>query len=384
MKILHVYKTYFPDPPGGVQEAIRQICLSTKSYGIENTVLTLTKNKEIDTTKRPEASIERCKSLFTLASCNFGGLDVFNRFRKLASQMDLIHYHFPWPFADLLRFVAPKKPSVITYHSDIIRQKWLSKLYSPLMWKTLSLMHAVIVTSPNYLASSPILASHRLSRKVRLIPLGLDEASYAWKENRRVFERIRLPFAAPFFLFLGALRYYKGLEYILSAARRVKACIVIAGVGPDLESLRARATSMGLDNVYFTGYVSDSEKVVLLKACLAMILPSHIRSEAFGMVLLESAMFGKPMITAEINTGTSFVNENGVTGLVVPPASSTELANAMNLFLEDRELAANFGLAARERYEKYFSASSLGAAHADLYAECVNRNDSRDENSLSI
>jgi rhamnosyl/mannosyltransferase len=119
------------------------------------------------------------------------------------------------------------------------------------------------------------------------------------------------------------------------------------------------------------GQISEAEKVALLKACRALVLPSHLRSEAYGMVLVEASLYGKPMISCEIHTGTSFINKHLKTGLVVPPESPTDLASAMNTLLEDVSAAEGFGQAARQRYEKNFSGPVLGQAYARLYREVL-------------
>jgi len=119
--------------------------------------------------------------------------------------------------------------------------------------------------------------------------------------------------------------------------------------------------------VIFAGRVTHDEKVALLRSCRAMVLPSHLRSEAFGMVLVEAEMFGKPMICCEIGSGTSYVNEHGVTGFVVPPEQPDALAEAMRALLVDDALADRMGQAARARYEAMFSGPALGDAYRSLY-----------------
>jgi rhamnosyl/mannosyltransferase len=108
-----------------------------------------------------------------------------------------------------------------------------------------------------------------------------------------------------------------------------------------------------------------------------LALPSHLRSEAFGMVLVEAEMYAKPMVCCEVGSGTSFVNVHGETGYVVPPESPVELASAINALLSDPILAAQMGSAARSRYERLFSGQALGRAYADLYREVLSSHVSR-------
>jgi rhamnosyl/mannosyltransferase len=255
----------------------------------------------------------------------------------------------------------------------VVRQRWLGQAYRPLMWKTLRSMKAIVAISPTYLRTSPILSSTEFRDKVRVIPLGIDEASYPAEGDDGVFGRIGLDGGESYFLFIGVLRYYKGLHTLIEAARHVNARIVIAGSGPEGERIRALSSQLGARNVLFAGQISDPEKVALLKGCRALVLPSHLRSEAYGMVLVEASIFGRPQVSCEIGTGTSFVNTHGESGLVVPPEDPVALAGALNTLLKDDALAAELGLGARARYERLFSGPALGSAYADLFREVASR-----------
>lgn len=370
MKVLHVYRTYFPDPPGGLQEAIRQICRSVQPFGIENTIFTLSPDPMPAVIERPEARVVRERSWAAPASCDLGGPAAFVRFRSLAREADVIHYLFPWPFADVLHRVAPAgKPAVLTYISDVVRQRWIGRAYSPLMWRTLAGMRAVVANAPAYAQTSPVLSDEAVRDRLRVIPLGIDERSYPERGDDAILSRLHLRDDEPFFLFVGVLRYYKGLSDLVRAAGGVGAKVVIAGSGPEGRALRSLVASTGARNVIFAGQVSDAEKVALLRCCRALVLPSHLRSEAYGMVLVEAAMFGKPMVSCEIGTGTSFVNAHGETGIVVPPGRPDALGEAMNRMLADDAYVARLGGGARLRYERMFSGEALGRGYAQLFRE---------------
>ncbi|KXB30142.1 glycosyl transferase [Dechloromonas denitrificans] len=375
MRVLHVYRTYFPDPPGGLQEAIRQICLGTKALGVESKILSLSPCPIPAEIESSEGTVIRSRSWMAPASCDLGAFDSFKRFRELSAWSDVIHYHFPWPFADVLNLVADRnKPKVMTYHSDIVRQKFLSLIYGPLMRYTLGVMDAVVATSPTYAKTSPVLNTAVAPDRLKVIPLGLEDRSH--RESMEIgssdiLERLELG-DRPFALALGVLRYYKGLHFLVDAASRTNATIVIAGSGPEGGHLQEQVLRQGVRNVVFAGQVSEQEKATLLRRCRLLVLPSHVRSEAFGMVLLEAAMFGKPMVCCEVGSGTSFVNVHGETGYVVPPENALELADAMNTLLADQCLSECMGLAARLRYEHMFSGEVLGRRYDDLYRGVLN------------
>ena len=381
MRILHIYRTYYPDSHGGIQQAIRQICLATKAYGAESRIFTLSPNPSPKEISPAEGLVIRSKSWMAPASCDLSGPSSLIEYKKLVDWADVIHYHFPWPFLDVLElFNFSNKPRVLTYHSDIVKQKFLKKIYSLLMYRTLRAMSAIIATSPNYLSSSPVLRRYFLQDKVTLIPLGI--ARFQSEENNSdesyldYLQQIGVK-SGEYLLFIGVLRYYKGVHTLIAAAKSINGSIVIAGNGPQAKTLRALSKLHQLSNIIFLGEVTEKQKHILLKDCLALVLPSHLRSEAFGMVLIEASMHAKPMICCEIESGTSYANIHGLTGLVVAPNNPAALSEACNGLINNRVLTNQMGQAALERYEALFSASALGKAHIDLYSKLLGAHPSR-------
>ena len=365
IRVLHVYRTYFPDPPGGVQEVIRQICRSTRSLGISSSVFCLSPDPHPSRIDWDGVPVYRRRSWMAPASCDLGGAAAFGTFRKLAGEADIIHYHYPWPFADVLHAIAPKAvASIMTYHSDIVRQKYLYAFYKPLMWRMLSSMDRIVSTSSEYARSSPVLSSEILKDKVSVIPIGLDEPHQ--EQDEGIFGRIGIDRDQPYFLFVGALRYYKNLETLIKAASIVNVPMVIAGSGPSLQALRTLAAESQASNVIFAGQVSEAQKEALLASCRAVVLPSHLRSEAFGVVLLEASRAGKAMLTCDIGTGSSYVNVHGETGLVVAPTHEA-LTVGLEKLAMNGELARVFGRNALKRFEHHFTAARMGAAYANEY-----------------
>ena len=194
--------------------------------------------------------VHRAPLDFELASTAFSAR-AFSHFARLAREADVVHYHFPWPFSDLVHLMARSgKPSVVTYHSDIIRQKHLLRLYRPLQQRFLSSVDSIVATSPNYLATSTVL--QEFAHKVSVIPIGLDRSTYPQPDPQRLAQwRARV--GGKFFLFIGMLRYYKGLHVLLEAAQGLEYPIVIAGAGEIEAALRAQAARLGLRNVHFPG-----------------------------------------------------------------------------------------------------------------------------------
>ncbi len=273
--------------------------------------------------------------------------------------MDVVHFHS-----------RHGKPTIVTYHSDIVKQKLILPFYRPLMMRFLKDVDVIVATSPSYLKSSHVLKEFKDNSKV--IPIGIDENVYL-TPSEADDDWCKSMVNGPFVLFVGVLRYYKGLDILIQAADQVRCKIVIAGSGPLEQQLKLQVKTLRRDNVIFLGEVAEPRKMALLRGCLGFVFPSNQRSEAFGLSLVEAAMSGKPMISCELGTGTSYVNEAGKTGLVVPPSDPTRLAEAINRFIDSPVEVAKWGRAARDRYVRLFTADRMGDAYATLYHQLAGR-----------
>jgi len=370
MRVLHFYKTYFPDSVGGVEQVIRQMCVGTGRLGITNQVLSLSRDRHLAPFDYEGHTVHRMPLNFEVAS-NAVSVQAIGKLARMAADADVVHYHFPWPFMDMAHFLARiAKPTVVTYHSDIVRQKALLKLYEPLRRRFLESVDTIVATSPNYLASSAVLDRYR--DKTRVITFGLDRSSYPEPDQARL-DHWRARVGPKFFLFVGVLRYYKGLHILLDAMAGTDYPVVIVGAGPIEAELKARARRLGLKRVQFVGAVNDLDKAALLKLSYAVAFPSHLRSEAFGISLLEGAMYGKPMISSEIGTGTTYINVHGETGLVVPPSDHEALRAAMHRLWNDPRMAQEMGQRAEARYWQLFTSAQMADNYARLYQELVGR-----------
>jgi len=368
MRVLHFYKTAFPDSMGGVEQVINQIAGGALQWGVASEVLSLAVRPQAPSMTLNGYLSHRARQDFQIASTGFSS-SAFARFSALAKSADVIHYHFPWPFMDLVHFACRiHKPTLVTYHSDIVRQRLLLQLYRPLQHKFLADMDRIVATSPNYLCSSPVLAHY--ADNVSVIPIGLDKSGYPQAQAADL-EYWRARLGSKFFLFVGVIRYYKGLHILIAAAQHTHYPIVIVGSGPLEAQLKMRVARLGLRNIHFLGFVANSDKVALLDLCHAVVFPSPLRSEAFGIALLEAAMHGKPMISCEIGTGTSYINLAGETGLVVPPNDAPALRCAMQYLWDHPHTAQAMGQRAEQRYWRYFTGERMVAQYVGLYRELL-------------
>jgi len=375
MKVLHVYKDYLPTSFGGAEQVIHILAQEMPKSGIEADVVTTVRKDGRSETMR-EVAVGNHRSFEYIRNFDRFSTPMSWRmardFRRLARGYDLLHFHYPWPFMDLLQMRAPDIPYVVTYHSDIVKQKHLLWFYGPLMRRFLNGGAAVVATSERYVETSDILP--RLRSRVEVVHLGMYDPLQAPAPTEPVRDEIAAivaPGQAPYFLFLGVHRYYKGLEYAVRAAQRIRTRLIVAGDGPERAKLQALAVELGADNIRFIGQVNDAEKDVLLKGCLSFVFPSCFRSEAFGLSLVEAAAHSKPMVCCEIGTGTTLVNRDGETGIVVPPADDHALAEALKTLEQDADMVARYGRNARARFESHFKGETMAAKYATIYRDIL-------------
>ncbi len=369
LKVLHIYKCAYPTSIGGIETFIHNLCKKGSSFNIENTVLAFNKKKK-STKYIDNYKVIEVYENFSIFSTSFS-FNAFFKFRELAKKADLIHYHFPYPFSDILHFSSfIKKPTVVTYHSDIIRQKNLLILYKFLMYRFLNSVDHIVTTSANYFSTSKVLQN--LSSKVSIIPIGIDLNDYPkLNKDKLIFYKNNLP--KNFFLFIGKFRYYKGLHIALDAVKNTNLKIVLAGIGNIKKELTRRIIEENISNVILLDEISEEEKVCLLNLCKGFIFPSHLRSEAFGISLLEAAAFGKPLISCEIGTGTSYVNKNSKTGIVIKPSCPIQLRKAMEFILKNEKTSQIMGREAKLRSKKYFDLENTVMEYRKIYESTINK-----------
>lgn len=168
--MLQVYKTSLPETMGGTEQVVRTLATQSHQHAVESEVVTLCADGRLaGISVQGPYTLHRFRRDFEVASMPVS-LRLLRQFAALARRFDLIHYHFPWPFMDVLHLAgAARTPSVLTYHSDIVRQRRWLRLYRPLQQRFLERVDHIVATSPNYRATSPVLANFQT--KLSVIPI---------------------------------------------------------------------------------------------------------------------------------------------------------------------------------------------------------------------
>lgn len=367
MHVLHVYKDY-PPVIGGIEHHIRALAEGQAAQGHEVTVL-VTRPDPGPVTVDVEGGVRvvRARRLATVASAPIS-VSLAREVARL--RPDVTHLHVPYPVGEAAWLAFGRRPMVVTYHSDIVRQRLLGKLWGPFLRRTLALADRVLATSPNYVESSPFL--RRVRTKVAIVPLGVDVERFARFDDVAARAAAAARFGPqPRLVFVGRLRYYKGLHVLLRALVELPGVrLLVVGTGPLQAELAALALSLGVfDRVAWLPGVADDELASILAAGDLYVLPAVARSEAFGIALVEAMAAGLPAVTTEVGSGTSWVNQDGVTGRVVPPDDPRALAGAIRDVLADEDRRAAMGAAAEARARAEFSSARMIQRVGRIYDE---------------
>ncbi len=288
---------------------------------------------------------------------------------------DVVNLHSPYPWGELSFLLARLAvPSVVLYHSDIVRQKGLLAAYRPFLERFLDRVDLIVTSSPNMVRGSEFLAPR--AEKCRVVPFGLPARCLAATPAvlGRAAELRAAHAGRKMVLFVGRLVYYKGVDILLRAMLRVDADLVVIGRGPLEAQLRSFASASGVARrVTFLPPQDDDELSAWYRAADVLCLPSVARSEAFGLVQIEAHAAGTPVVSTDLPTGVPYANPDGVTGLTVPPGDSLALAAALNRLLNDDDLRARLGRQAQARALREFTVPRMVASTLDVYTEAIAR-----------
>lgn len=388
MRVTMVNK-YYPPHLGGIEYHLRDLATALAERP-DCSVRVIVANEDHVTVTETADGVEivRLGRAFAYASTPV----VFGMKRALAAEAactdrpDVMHLHFPYPWGEVSWLRAQgggshardsrhtRIPTVLTYHSDIVRQKTMLAVYEPLLKRVLDRVDLVIASSPNMVEHSPHLA--RISAKCRVVPFGIHTERYgATPERAARAAALRETVAPsrgerPVVLFVGRLIYYKGADVLMRAMSRVDADLVMVGRGPLKAELESVASASGIsERVCLLDPVDEEDLAAWYHAADVFCLPSVARSEAFGLVQLEAHASGTPVVSTALTTGVPFVNQHEVTGLVVPPGDERALADALNALVSDQALRERLGRRARERAITEFSTPRMVERTLAVYHE---------------
>jgi rhamnosyl/mannosyltransferase len=355
-RILHVAK-FYPPSAGGMERVVETLCRASDGI-VESAVLALNAGRETIEEVVAGVRVTRVGVVARAGSVPIApALEGYLR----RAEADLIILHEPNPWALLSYAVArPKVPLAIWYHSDVVRPPLQYALfYAPLARPAYARARRFIVSSPALGEHAEALRPYR--DRISVIPFGIDSS---------LWTPVRAPEADPFVLFVGRHVPYKGVDVLIRALQGTRIRAIVAGDGPQRAAWEDLARRLGVD-ARFPGDVPDARLRELFASCAALVLPSTSRAEAFGYVQLEAMASGKPVISTDVPSGVSWVNQHERTGLIVPAGDAGALRAAMRRMMDDETLRLRLGRGARARVEDAFTMAHLRDRLRAFYAEAA-------------
>ena len=363
IRVLHIGK-YYPPYRGGMESHLESISNELNRL-VDLEVIVANTGWRTEKEIVDGVRVTRVGKLFDLQSAPICP-DLVRKIR--AAKSDIIHIHWPNPGA-LLAYLASghRGKLVLTYHSDVVRQRTLAAAFTPILRAALNRAAAIIVSSPNYIGGSYVLPEFR--SRCRVIPFGVS-GDYFDQFDPNAVSRIREEYGPRIVLGVGRMVYYKGFEHLVRAMAQVDAHLLLIGRGPLREPLTELAADLNLaDRITFLTEVNDIRPYY--QAADVFVLSSIMRSEAFGIVQLEAMASGKPVINTELDSGVTFVSPHGVSGLTVPPADSVALSQAMSQLLDQPNWRMELGAGARQRIADNFTVDRMVQATFKLYQDVM-------------
>lgn len=374
MRVLHFGKYWRQD--GGIETHVKTLCRGLAGLGVDVVNLVSSMDQTASDFVGNGYRVVETPTLGIHFSTSISPAMVVAAHRLHKEKpFDIVHLHFPDPMSHLAAMFLPRSiPRVISWHSDIVKQKQLLKLYRPWQSRQISQAAAIIVpTAAHFSSSTQIPANYPLAKR-HIIPYGLD---YSPTVNESflsdITHALRLRAQGRFVVFaLGRHVGYKGFDVLLEAMQHTDAYLVLGGDGPLRGTLEAQAQQLGItDRVWFSGRLSAADMAACYQACDVFCLPSVKPNEAFGLVQLEAMASGKPVICTQLNNGVNAVNPHGITGLTVPPKDARALAQAINTLKVDTALREKLGQQARSHALRNYSMLVMSDLHIQLYQDVL-------------
>ncbi len=368
MRVAHFAKYAF-NRIGGMERHIETLTRALAAQGVDVTVFSYDPSKSRKSIVVDGVRVEPVPSQINFSSQSIAP-GFFTHTRRLAKlqPFDIIHQHWPDPFAHVVATLVPGKPiHVVTWHSDIVRQKFLRPIYRAIAPRFLAQPDALIGATQAHLMS-PQIACFAPPERRHIIPYSIDVRAYqATPELLESAEILRATYGGgPLVFALGRHVYYKGFETLIRAMTRVPATLILGGEGPLTPKFRQLADTLGAP-VKFIGSISDSDLPKHYQACDVFCLPSVAQTEAFGLVQIEAMACGKPLVNTALQNGVNELAPHNVCALTVPPGNVDALADALTHIIFSRDLATRLGTTGQARIMSKFTVAKMVESTISLY-----------------
>jgi rhamnosyl/mannosyltransferase len=365
--VLEIVKYYYPSK-GGMESFVKLLVDNLISFNSTYFVNVFAVNNE-STSKNIIKLFDRSKITYNSCLLFFRSQPLkfyFSGLKINLENADIIHHNFPFPNIEIwLLFyykILRKKKFIITWHANIENTRWklFNIIYKPIINKLLKYADYIVVTSPALLEYSSILKKH--TNKVKVIPLSYNIGSCTY------IHKTLIPDCTKKILFVGKLREYKGIQFLIESIVDLDVKLFIVGEGEYLNVLKMIVDKYNISKkvVFITNANNELLDNLYLNSDL-FILPSINEAEAFGIVQLEALARGLPVINTNLKSGVPFVSLDGLTGFTIKPKDSQALKSSILRIFSDKDQYETFSKNAIAR-ASIFSAEKMAKSYNELFS----------------
>ena len=374
-KILIVNKGFDPDI-GGIETIVKQYSELLITKGYEVTILCtntqIFKATAVNYSHERKLKIIRSSS-FAKINSMYISISFFYHLLKESRSASVIHAHYPFPLFDIGSIFLPKKSKILlSWHSDIVRQKFLQIFVKPFTSSLLK-KSTVLYSSKRLLKSS---YSNLLKKgSFKILPYSVPKTLSA-PSNIKLKDFLGRDLPGNYFLYLGRLSYYKGINHILDSINQFnflnKINFIIAGNGELQSEIKNSLIKLNKPNIFFIpNYLNEAEKSFLLSNCKALLFPSSFSSEAFGIIQLEAMSYAKPVINFNLPTSVPWVSKDMISGITVKNGDILKFSESIYLLENDSRLYNKLSNGAIKRVKKLFLEEDIFKKYLNIIEELI-------------
>jgi glycosyltransferase involved in cell wall biosynthesis len=376
MKILQL-PAYFLPHKGGMEYHIYNLCKQFVKADHEVVVLTSNIGAKRDEEVLDGIVIKRVPA-FSFMQCPISFNLPFMLLKLIHKEKpDVLHIRYPHPYfleVGVLAGILKKIPIVLNCHGKEMQfnssKNLLMKPYNKIFFNlALSKASQIITNTKGAVITSSYLSKYE--HKIKAIHPGVDTQRFNPHLNTNLKERMGLE-NNKILLYVGALREYKGLTYLIHAMPIIidnipNVKLIVVGKGEEEEKLKNMVKKLNLTKyVMFTGFVFDEDLIEYYSICDVFVLPSPTLMESWGNVALEAMAMEKPAIVTVGAGVAEFFKEEKI-GVLAKPKDYKDIAKKIIQLLSDEELRREIGVRGRKVILENCNWKKIAQKYLEIY-----------------
>lgn len=285
---------------------------------------------------------------------------------------NIIHVHHAFPFSWSARFIKATYgiPYIITVHGSEIPTAENDKRFIELTVDALSKAEKIVPNS--YWTKDWMLKVFpgEYKKKIKVIPGGVDLKTFRYVSTSPIDKEYNLK-GKKLVVFAGKLTYYKGVKYIVKAAKKIHGEIFILGDGREMQNLKQIVKDEQITNVTFTGHLGKNiRKLIEFYSRADVFVAPSVWDEPLGLVILEAMACKTPVVVTR-KGGIPLAVKEEKNGLFIKARNVNDIAEKVNYLLDDDEKRKRMGDTALEIAKNKFSWDIIAKQFIAIYKKIL-------------